>query len=153
MLKVVKVKKDFAVKEAAIPFIEETWKQNSNSSDVYLKENGVKYSEDRLESFFVLIQDDQIIGYCDFIENAPLTDTIEGPWVSSVYMKINDRENNYGQLLINHVLHYAQLQGYSNVYLLANSGDYYREQGWTILENNVKQGSQQILIKELTERC
>lgn len=109
MLKVVKVKKDSAMKESAIPFIEENWKQNGNSFDVYMKEKGVKCSENRLESFFVLIQDDQIIGYCDFIENAPLTDTIEGPWVSSVYLAKNDRGNNYGQLLINQVLHYAQL--------------------------------------------
>ena len=29
MLKVVKVKKDSAVKESAIPFIEETWKQKN----------------------------------------------------------------------------------------------------------------------------
>ena len=63
----------------------------------------------------------------------------------------NYRGRNYGQLLMNHVIHRAQLLGYQTIYLAAGKTDYYRRQGWYELEQYLHQKANKVYYKKYGE--
>ena len=74
------------------------------------------------------------------------------PWITSLYIDENYRGRNYGQLLMNHVIHRAQLLGYQTIYLAAGKTDYYRRQGWYELEQYLHQKANKVYYKNLIEQ-
>lgn len=149
MLQVVKLTNELVEKKLAVQFMKDAWKHGGFAQG----EDQINRIEDLMECFYVLLQDQQIIGCCGLVEKNSLMNASVGPWMMSLYVDEHYRGHNYGQLLINHVLHQAYLQGHSKIYLVTNSGDYYQKQGWTIFDGSLNKVNQQMYVKELTERC
>ena len=94
----------------------------------------------------------KIIGCCGLIKNDVLKKADRYPWITSLYIDEVYRGRNYGQLLMNHVIHRAQLLGYPKVYLTTGKTDYYRRHGWRELESDLNEKTNKIYYKKLTEQ-
>ena len=77
----------------------------------------VSLGDEEMGNFYVLLQDNEVIGCCGLVTHDMVTSRNFYPWVTSLYIDEAYRGRNYGQLLLNHVGHQAQLMGYQKLYL------------------------------------
>ena len=148
MLQVVNIKQSPIGIHQAIKYIQkviDNQTQMSQFSDLSL-------AGDSLNDFYLLVNDENIIGCCGLVKNDVLTQANRYPWITSLYIDENYRGRNYGQLLMNHVIHRAQLLGYQTIYLAAGKADYYRRQGWYELEQYLHQKANKVYYKNLIEQ-
>ena len=145
MLQVVNIKQSPVGTDKAIQYIQKVWDNQNQVSQFYDEICDLSLTADSLNDFYVLVSDEGIIGCCGLIKNDVLTNSNYYPWITSLYIDENYRGRNYGQLLMNHVIHRAQLLGYSNVYLTTGHNDYYRRHGWFELEH--------LLNKKMNKIC
>jgi len=148
MLQVVNIKQSPIGTDQAIKYIEkitDNQTQMSQFSDLSLV-------GDSLTDFYLLVNDEKIIGCCGLVKNDLLAQENRYPWITSLYIDKNYRGRNYGQLLMNHIIHRAQLLGYPTIYLEAKKTDYYRRQGWFELDQYLHQKSNKVYYKNLLEQ-
>jgi len=148
MLQVVNIKQSPMGTHQAIKYIEkitDNQTQMSQFSDLSLV-------GDSLTDFYLLVNDEKIIGCCGLVKNDLLAQENRYPWITSLYIDKNYRGRNYGQLLMNHIIHRAQLLGYPTIYLEAKKTDYYRRQGWCELDQYLHQKSNKVYYKNLLEQ-
>lgn len=152
MLQVVNIKQSPVGTDQAIRYIQTVWKNQKQQSQFYDEICDLSLAGESLNDFYVLLNEEDIIGCCGLIKNDVLTQSNRYPWITSLYIDENYRGRNYGQLLINHVIHRAQLLGYPEVYLTTGKTDYYRRHGWRELEQYLNQKANKIYYKTLTDQ-
>lgn len=152
MLQIVSVKQSPVGKNETLDYIKRVWDGNTQASlffDMITKE---PMGDDELGNFYVLIQDQEIIGCCGLVKHDVVTSRNYYPWVTSLYINEEYRGRNYGQLLLNHVGHIAQLMGYKKLYLTTGKTDYYRRNGWKELDQYISRKKTQVYYKELQDQ-
>lgn len=152
MLQVVNIKQSPIGTEKAIQYIQKVWNHQNQVSQFYDEICHLSLAGDSLNDFYVLVNDEKIIGCCGLIKNDVLKKADRYPWITSLYIDEVYRGRNYGQLLMNHVIHRAQLLGYPKVYLTTGKTDYYRRHGWRELESDLNEKTNKIYYKKLTEQ-
>ena len=149
MLQIVNVKQCPLGKEKAIDYIHQVWRNNDSMSHFYDVITKLSLEEEELVNFYVLVQDQTIIGCCGLLTHDVVTSRGLYPWVTSLFVEETYRGKNYGQLLMNHVGHIAQLMGYQRLYLTTGKTDYYRRFGWEELETDSSQIGTNVYYKVL----
>lgn len=152
MLQVVNIKQSPVGTEKAIQYIQKVWNDQNQVSQFYDELCHLALTGDSLNDFYILINDEAIMGCCGLIKNDVLTRSNYYPWITSLYIDEKYRGRNYGQLLMNHVIHRAQLLGYSNVYVTTGQNEYYRRQGWLELDHFLNKKTNKVYYKKLTEQ-
>lgn len=152
MLQVVNIKQSPVGTEKAIQYIQKVWNDQNQVSQFYDEPCHLALTGDSLNDFYILINDEAIMGCCGLIKNDVLTRSNYYPWITSLYIDEKYRGRNYGQLLMNHVIHRAQLLGYSNVYVTTGQNEYYRRQGWLELDHFLNKKTNKVYYKKLTEQ-
>lgn len=152
MLQVVNIKQSPMGINQAIKYIQSVWNNQIQPSQMHDTLSNLSLSGDLLNDFYLLVNEEKIIGCCGLVRNDVLTNVNRYPWLTSLYIDENYRGRNYGQLLMNHVTHRAKLLGYPNIYLTAEKTDYYRRQGWYELEQYLHQKANRIYCKSLMEQ-
>ena len=148
MLQVVNIKQSPIGTHEAIKYIQKVRDNQTQMSPF----SDLSLVNDSLNDFYLLVNDEKIIGCCGLVKNDVLTQENRYPWVTSLYIDKNYRGRNYGQLLMNHIIHRAQLLGYPTIYLEAEKTDYYRRQGWFELDQYLHQKSNKVYYKNLLEQ-
>lgn len=149
MLQIVNVKQCPLGKEKAIEYIHHVWRDNDSASNFYDVITKLSLEEEELVNFYVLLHEQKIIGCCGLVTHDVVTSRNVYPWVTSLYIDEAYRGKNYGQLLMNHVGHIAQLMGYQKLHLTTGKTDYYRQFGWKELENNFSRKKTNVYYKLL----
>ncbi|MCL1951108.1 MAG: GNAT family N-acetyltransferase [Turicibacter sp.] len=119
MLQVVNMNRNPLGKEASETYLNEILKKQERKqhSFAHSLKKALSSGEKALENFYFLLKEDEMIGCCGMVIDESAMDEQEKPWITSLYVKEEHRGNNYGQLLLNHVVHKAKLLGYESAYL------------------------------------
>ena len=117
MLQIVSVKQSPVGTQEALDYIHRVWNGNNQASNFFDMITKVSLGDEEMGNFYVLLQDNEVIGCCGLVTHDVVTSRNFYPWVTSLYIDEAYRGRNYGQLLLNHVGHQAQLMGYQKLYL------------------------------------
>lgn len=117
----------------AIKYIQSKW-ANPNSLKVYEDciSNCIN-SNNGLPQWYLLMDQDKIIGCAGLITNDFISRMDLFPWLCALYIDNKYRGNNYAKLLIDKAIIDTNLAGYSNLYLCTDHIGYYEKFGFTYL--------------------
>ena len=152
MLQIVSVKQSPVGTQEALDYIHRVWNGNNQASNFFDMITKVSLGDEEMGNFYVLLQDNEVIGCCGLVTHDVVTSRNFYPWVTSLYIDEAYRGRNYGQLLLNHVGHQAQLMGYQKLYLTTGKTDYYRRNGWQELDQDISRKKTHVYYKVLQEQ-
>ena len=152
MLQIVSVKQSPVGTQEALDYIHRVWNGNNQASNFFDMITKVSLGDEEMGNFYVLLQDNEVIGCCGLVTHDVVTSRNFYPWVTSLYIDEAYRGRNYGQLLLNHVGHQAQLMGYQKLYLTTGKTDYYRRNGWQELDQYISRKKTLVYDKVLQEQ-
>ena len=152
MLQIVSVKQSPVGTQEALDYIHRVWNGNIQASNFFDMITKVSLGDEEMGNFYVLLQDNEVIGCCGLVTHDVVTSRNFYPWVTSLYIDEAYRGRNYGQLLLNHVGHQAQLMGYQKLYLTTGKTDYYRRNGWQELDQYISRKKTHVYYKVLQEQ-
>ncbi|SET42734.1 Acetyltransferase (GNAT) family protein [Natronincola peptidivorans] len=129
-MKVISVKKHPEYKDRAIKYLQSKW-ANKNSMKVYddCITNCITTSNS-LPQWYLLIDNDKIIGCAGLITNDFISRMDLYPWVCAIYIEEEYRGNAYGSILLNQAKIDAKESGFSHLYLCTNHIGYYERYGF-----------------------
>ena len=85
---------------------------------------------------FIAIVDDICVGTVSIFENDYKERPHYTPWLASLYVKPEYREQKIGAQLMTYLLAHIKVLGISEIYLKTeNASDYYTKRGWTLVES------------------
>ena len=127
------VRENPRITQDAIKYIQSKW-ANPNSMKVYEDciLNSIK-SDNGLPQWYVLMDQDMIIGCVGLITNDFISRMDLFPWLCALYINEEARGNNYAKLLIEKVISDTNKIGYPNLYLCTDHIGYYEKFGFTYL--------------------
>ena len=129
-MKVRSVKKQPEYQDRAIKYFQEHW-ANENSMMVY--DDCITHtltSKNPLPQWYLLMEDDQIIGCAGIITNDFISRMDLYPWICAVYIAEDYRGNGYGSILLEQAKRDAKAGGFSHVYLATSHIGYYEKYGF-----------------------
>lgn len=127
------VRENPRITQDAIKYIQSKW-ANPNSLKVYEDciSNCIN-SNNGLPQWYLLMDQDKIIGCAGLITNDFISRMDLFPWLCALYIDDKYRGNNYAKLLIDKAIIDSKLAGYSNLYLCTDHIGYYEKFGFTYL--------------------
>lgn len=127
------VRENPRITQDAIKYIQSKW-ANPNSLKVYEDciSNCIN-SNNGLPQWYLLLDQDKIIGCAGLITNDFISRMDLFPWLCALYIDNKYRGNNYAKLLIDKAIIDSKLAGYSNLYLCTDHIGYYEKFGFTYL--------------------
>jgi len=127
------VRENPRITQDAIKYIQSKW-ANPNSLKVYEDciSNCIN-SNNGLPQWYLLMDQDKIIGCVGLITNDFISRMDLFPWLCALYIDDKYRGNNYAKLLIDKAINDTKLAGYSNLYLCTDHIGYYEKFGFTYL--------------------
>lgn len=127
------VRENPRITQDAIKYIQSKW-ANPNSLKVYEDciSNCIN-SNNGLPQWYLLMDQDKIIGCAGLITNDFISRMDLFPWLCALYIDNKYRGNNYAKLLIDKAIIDSKLAGYSNLYLCTDHIGYYEKFGFAYL--------------------
>jgi len=126
-MEVVNLREQKQYKEKAISYFQKIW-ANDGSKAVY--EDCISRSlltESSLPIWYLLLDEDEIIGCVGLITNDFISSMDLWPWLAALYVEEEYRGNNYAKLLIEAVKMDTKKAGFSKLYLATEHIGYYEK--------------------------
>ena len=102
---------------------------------------------------FVAIEDDKPLGMASLIEHDMLTRKDLSPWLASVYVPPDSRNQGIGSLLVEAVMQEALAMGLDKLYLFTpDKVRFYLRQGWKVLEHSYYRGVDVVIMVYETKK-
>lgn len=129
-MKIISVKKSPEYKDRAISYFQSKW-ATRNSMKVYddCITNCITASNS-LPQWYLLMNNDEIIGCAGLITNDFISRMDLYPWVCAVYIEEKYRGNDYGSLLLEQAKKDTKAGGFSHLYLCTDHIGYYEKYGF-----------------------
>jgi len=86
-----------------------------------------------LPKFYLLLDNDQIIGSYALLRNDLVSRQDITPWFACLYVNADQRNKGLAELLLNHGVQEAKAKGFNAVYLITDLVNYYERKGWNFL--------------------
>ena len=91
---------------------------------------------DKFPITFIAIIDNECVGTVSVFENDYKERLQYSPWLASLYVKPQYRDQKIGQHLITHLLNHLKTLNYTEVYLKTeNASEYYKKRDWKLVES------------------
>ncbi len=129
-MKIISIKENPEHMQSAITYIQSKW-ASEQSMKVY--EDCIEHcvtSPNPLPQWYLLMEEEKIIGCAGLITNDFISRMDLYPWVCAVYIEEEYRGNNYGSLLLERAKHDAKAGGFSNLYLCTDHIGLYEKYGF-----------------------
>lgn len=127
------VRENPRITQDAIKYIQSKW---ANPNSLKVCEDCISNcinSNNGLPQWYLLLDQDKIIGCAGLITNDFISRMDLFPWLCALYIDNKYRGNNYAKLLIDKAIIDSKLAGYSNLYLCTDHIGYYEKFGFTYL--------------------
>lgn len=114
----------------AITYFHKKW--GSDSNYIFYKdciEHSIQNAS-TLPKFYVVLEDEQIIGSYALLTNDIISRQDLMPWFACLYVEESRRNEGIGGQLLKHALGEAKSMGFENVYLSTDLVDFYEKKGW-----------------------
>ena len=130
-MQVVSIRENPELRDKAIAYIQSKW-ANENSKMVY--EDCITHcidSDVSLPQWYLLIENDKIIGCSGLITNDFISRMDLYPWVCAFFVEEECRGQTYGALLLQKAKEDSKKAGFSNLYLCSDHEGYYEKYGFS----------------------
>ena len=132
-MEIISVKESPEYKDKAIKYFQSKW-ASPNSMKVY--ENCISNcitAIGPLPQWYLLINDDKIIGCAGLITNDFISRMDLYPWVCALYIEEEYRGKSYGSLLLEQAKKDASIGGFANLYLATDHVGCYEKYGFNYI--------------------
>lgn len=129
-MKIISIKEQPEYKDTAIRYFQSKW-ASENSMMVY--EDCITNcitTLNPLPQWYLLIDNERIIGCAGLITNDFISRMDLYPWVCALYIEKEHRGNAYGSILPNKAKEDAKVGGFSHLYLCTDHIGYYEKYGF-----------------------
>ena len=121
--------------EAAVRYIHGVWGSKENYDFYYDAIAHSSLSELALPRFYLLMDEERIIGCYALLTNDLVSRQDLLPWLGCLYVEPDFRGEKLGSMLLEHGVREASRLGYSKVYLNTDHDGYYEKYGWIRMED------------------
>lgn len=128
-MKIISIKDNPDYKEQIIEYFVLRW-ANENSANVYIDCINNANRKDCLPNWYLLLDDNIIVGCAGLISNDFISRMDLCPWLCALYIEEEYRGNAYGSLLIERIKEDACKLGYQYLYLCSDHVGYYEHYGF-----------------------
>ncbi|GKU24284.1 GNAT family N-acetyltransferase [Clostridium folliculivorans] len=129
-MEVVSIRKSPEYKDRAIQYFQSKW---ASKESLMVYEDCITNcitTSNPLPQWYLLVENDEIIGCAGLITNDFISRMDLYPWVCAVYIEKEYRGHAYGSLLLEQAKKDAKLGGFSNVYICTDHIGYYEKYGF-----------------------
>ncbi|HAM62246.1 MAG: GNAT family N-acetyltransferase [Firmicutes bacterium GWF2_51_9] len=127
---VISLRQDASILREAIQYIASKW-ANPQNRQVYVDcLTHTSNAKNPLPQWYLLMEEDRIIGCAGLITNDFISRMDLYPWVCAMYIEQDRRGNNFGELLIKKAVEDAKNAGFNEVYLCTDHVGYYEHFGF-----------------------
>lgn len=129
-MRIVSVKESPEYKSRAIKYFQSKWA--SNESLMVYKDciNNCITTKNPLPQWYLLMEEDEIIGCAGLITNDFISRMDLYPWICALYIEEAHRGKSYGSLLLEKAKEDARKGGFSNLYLCTGHIGFYEKYGF-----------------------
>ncbi|RDY72533.1 N-acetyltransferase [Halobacillus trueperi] len=109
------------------------WEQWGSEDNFKLYEDCIRQSlknEDELPLFYILLNEDEIIGTYALLRNDMNSRQDLCPWLACLYVHPDHRGRKIGKQLLSHAIEEASRIGYDDLHLATDLEGYYEKYGW-----------------------
>lgn len=92
------------------------------------------------EAVFAAMQDDEIIGYCTFLQTDYYPENRYWPWISSIFVDEKHRGQGVCGMLIEAAIDYARSCGFKTVYIPSDMTGFYERYGFRKIDELTNYG-------------
>lgn len=92
------------------------------------------------EAVFAAMQDDEIIGYCTFLQTDYYPENRYWPWISSIFVDEKCRGQGVCGMLIEAAIDYARSCGFKTVYIPSDMTGFYERYGFRKIDELTNYG-------------
>ena len=133
--------------------IEYFWGCWGNETNFKFYEDCIKHSlskEKPIPKFYILLQDNNIIGSYALLANDIISRQDLMPWFACLHVNEDKRNNGIGKMLIEHGLREAAEKGFPMLYLSTDLEGFYEKKGWSFFADGygVRGGYNKIYSKQ-----
>jgi GNAT superfamily N-acetyltransferase len=132
-MKVISVRENPEYKDIMIRYFQKTW-ASPNSMMVYADciSSSITASNP-LPQWYILMEEDQIIGCAGLITNDFISRMDLYPWLCALYIEEEYRGKNLGKLLMDKAKADTRAAGFQNLYLCTDHENYYEKFGFEFI--------------------
>lgn len=127
-IKIISIRENTECFERAVDYFSSKW-----GIDRKIYEDSISdgiATDKPLPRWYLMLQDDRIIGSYGLIENDFMVRKDLKPWLCALYVEESERCKGFGGKLLAHGRQEAAKLGFSNVYLCTDHVGYYEKHGW-----------------------
>jgi GNAT superfamily N-acetyltransferase len=129
-LKIISVRENPEYENLAIEYFQRIW---ASPASMKVYEDSIEScinSKSPLPQWYLLMNEDEIIGCAGLVTNDFISRMDLYPWVCAVYIEEKHRGNNFGATLLEKAKQDARKGGFSNLYLCTDHIGYYEKYGF-----------------------
>ena len=129
-IRIISVKESPEYKDRAIKYFQSKW---ASKEILMVYEDCINHcitTKNPLPQWYLLMEEDKIIGCAGLISNDFISRMDLYPWICALYIEEAHRGNSYGALLIEKAKEDAKKGGFSNLYLCTGHIGYYEKYGF-----------------------
>ena len=113
-----------------------------------IKKMSVYLSDDQIPSTFIYVGQNQLIGSAAVIEHDMDTHKELSPWLASVYVKPEFRNQGIGSKLVSHIMQYINHAGFAELYLFTEDQvSFYSHLGWISVSEETYRNADVTIMK------
>lgn len=149
-MNIVSVRKQPEYARAAIKYFQDKW---ASEESMMVYEDCIMNcitSESPLPQWYLLYENDEIIGCAGLITNDFISRMDLYPWICALYIEEKHRGNSYGNLLLEQAKQDAKKGGFKSVYLCTDHEGYYENYGFKYLAQGYHPWGEESRIYETT---
>lgn len=128
-MKIISVRENPEYKDKMIQYFQNSWSEISP----IIYEDCIKHSieaKDALPQWYLLENNDEVIGCAGLITNDFISRMDLYPWVCAIFINEKHRGNNYSKLLIEKAKEDSKKAGFKNLYLCTDHIGFYEKIGF-----------------------
>ena len=103
------------------------------------------------EAVFAAVSEDEIIGFCTFLETDYYTENRYFPWISSIFVDENFRGKRISFAMIEKAIEHAKLWNFDKVYVPSDMTGFYEKCGFEKIDELMNYGgdTDNIFVREI----
>lgn len=129
-MRIISIREQQLYAKDAIAYFQKCWASEENKmvyEDCILS---CLNSDSPLPQWYLLLEDDQIIGCAGLVTNDFISRMDLWPWLCALYIEEEHRGHSYGNILIGQIKKDAKRLGFSSIYLSTDLIGYYERYGF-----------------------